>query len=130
MSAPPAPAIHPPYQMPLSHGIELSTMSDMMSLTPKEPEVEITLWRLINTAILLVLGIWKAAATYRGQSTAPATLDWIVGVLWALISYWVGIIEQENPECALWLFERDSSHVLRTSLWFLPVSICIFSRGI
>ncbi|KAJ7032865.1 hypothetical protein C8F04DRAFT_958327 [Mycena alexandri] len=100
-----------------------------MPLTPraKEAEVKITLWRLINTAILLVLGIWKAATTYRGQSTAPTTLDWIVGVLWALISYWVGIIEQENPACALWLFERDSSHVLRTSLWFLPVSALILA---
>ncbi|KAJ7743626.1 hypothetical protein B0H16DRAFT_1561134 [Mycena metata] len=97
--------------------------SDTTSLTPKEPKVKVTLWRLLNTAILLMLGIWKAAATYKGQITAPTTLDWIIGVLWALISYWLGIIEQENPACVPWLFERDSSHDLRVVLlWLLPAS--------
>ncbi|KAJ7218874.1 hypothetical protein B0H12DRAFT_327154 [Mycena haematopus] len=50
----------------------------------KGPKVKVTLWRLLNTVLVLGLGVYKAVAAYRGQQTAPTTLDWILGVLWAV----------------------------------------------
>ena len=38
-------------------------------------------WRLLISLFLLAPGLYKAAATYGGHSTAPTTLDWIIGVL-------------------------------------------------
>ncbi|KAJ7692463.1 hypothetical protein B0H17DRAFT_1061526 [Mycena rosella] len=47
--------------------------------------VKITPWRLFNVVVVLSLGIYKATATYLGQPTALTTLDWIIGVVWALM---------------------------------------------
>ncbi|KAJ7773499.1 hypothetical protein B0H14DRAFT_2276757, partial [Mycena olivaceomarginata] len=50
---------------------------------------KVTPWRLLNTCLVLGMGIYKAAVTYRGQDAAPTTLDWIIGVLWALMCVWI-----------------------------------------
>ncbi|KAJ6510731.1 hypothetical protein C8R45DRAFT_395312 [Mycena sanguinolenta] len=79
----------------------------------KGPKIKVTLWRLLNTALILVLGIYKAVAAYRGQQTAPTTLDWILGVLWAVIAYWVSFMEeaQLGPR-ERWFFIQDHSEVV------------------
>ncbi|KAJ7072785.1 hypothetical protein C8F01DRAFT_1105212 [Mycena amicta] len=74
---------------------------------PARYAVRVTGWRLLNTVTLLGLGIYKAMATYRGQASTPTTLDWVIGVVWATISYWAGFIETENPTRAAWLFQDD-----------------------
>ncbi|KAJ7121575.1 hypothetical protein C8R44DRAFT_876964 [Mycena epipterygia] len=75
--------------------------------------VKITAWRILNTVVLLTLGIYKAVTTYLGQAPA-STLDWIIGVVWALISYWASLVEQENPTIAPWFFDEDLSSDLHT----------------
>jgi hypothetical protein len=51
----------------------------------QKPRATITPWRVLNTVLVLGLGVYKAAATYIGQTTGPATEDWIVGVFWTLM---------------------------------------------
>jgi len=51
---------------------------------PTSMGLKITWWRLLNSTVLFVLGMFKAVSAYLGYSTTPATLDWIVGVVWAL----------------------------------------------
>ncbi|KAJ7912642.1 hypothetical protein B0H13DRAFT_2006511 [Mycena leptocephala] len=86
--------------------------------TPHSPRprgsraVKITAWRIINTGFLLGLGVPKAVATYNAPATVVNGLDWALGVVWALISYWIGFVEQDSPESAPWLFERDLRLVL------------------
>ncbi|KAJ7706692.1 hypothetical protein B0H17DRAFT_1125542 [Mycena rosella] len=76
------------------------------------PRVRITPWRLLNTAVLLILGTTKAVSTLLGQTSAPNNLDWTIGVVWALISYWVSIVEQEAPTVAPWFFTADLSRIV------------------
>ncbi|KAF7368564.1 hypothetical protein MVEN_00179700 [Mycena venus] len=77
------------------------------------PRVKITAWRILNTSVLLILGTYKAVSTYLGQTMAPTDLDWTIGVVWALISYWVSILEQEAPSVAPWFFTTDLSRLVR-----------------
>ncbi|KAJ7241704.1 hypothetical protein B0H12DRAFT_1221502 [Mycena haematopus] len=94
----------------------------------KGPKVKITLWRLLNTILLLGLGIYKATAAYRGQQVAPTTLDWIMGVLWAVIAYWVSFMEEAHlgPR-GRWFFAQDHSAVVLLVLTFsfaLSIPFC------
>ncbi|KAJ7241705.1 hypothetical protein B0H12DRAFT_1133420 [Mycena haematopus] len=90
----------------------------------KGPKVKITLWRLLNTVFVLGLGIYKATATYRGQQVAATTSDWIVGVLWAVIAYWISFLEgaQLGPR-GRWFFAQDHSRVVLRMLAF-SLSFC------
>jgi hypothetical protein len=53
--------------------------------TERRPRVKISPWRALNSLLVLGLGAYKAIETYRGQTIAPTTADWIIGVLWALV---------------------------------------------
>ncbi|KAJ6510715.1 hypothetical protein C8R45DRAFT_921434 [Mycena sanguinolenta] len=88
------------------------------------PKLKVTPWRLFNTVLVLGLGIFKAVAAYRGEQTAPTTLDWILGVLWAVIAYWLSFLEQEAQLGLIgrWFFTHDLSWAL-WPLW-------IFLRGL
>ncbi|KAF7369073.1 hypothetical protein MVEN_00234100 [Mycena venus] len=99
----------------------ISELEDSInSAQRRSPKVKVTAWRLLNTFLLLGLGIYKAMASYRGQETAPTTLDWIIGVLWALIAYWVSFLEDAElgPEWR-WFLTHDVSGIFRTPLLFL-----------
>jgi hypothetical protein len=93
--------------------------------------VKLTPWRVLNTAFLLGVGIAKATLTYRGYTTGPTTLDWILGIFWALTytpklwlniwisnilldrSYWLSILETEYPNICPWLF-NDKAQLVKT----------------
>ncbi|KAF7361519.1 hypothetical protein MSAN_01185500 [Mycena sanguinolenta] len=96
---------------------------------PEDPKIKITLWRLLNTTLLLGLGVYKAVTAYGGQQTAPTTLDWILGVLWAVIAYWVSFLEeaQLGPR-GRWFFIQDHSPVVFPILTLLMVFFCCRSR--
>ncbi|KAF8155997.1 hypothetical protein B0H34DRAFT_851163 [Crassisporium funariophilum] len=84
---------------------ELTSESD--SPRPQGLPIKVTTWRMLNTAFLLAVGTAKAASAYRGETTVPNTLDWVIGVIWALISYWFSILENEAPTAIPWLLEYD-----------------------
>ncbi|KAF7326434.1 C6 finger domain [Mycena sanguinolenta] len=74
------------------------------------PMIKVTVWRLLNTIVVLGLGIYKAVAAYLGQPTTPTTLDWVIGVFWAVMGYWVSFLEdaQLGPR-GRWFFTQDHS---------------------
>ncbi|KAJ3508837.1 hypothetical protein NMY22_g16488 [Coprinellus aureogranulatus] len=69
-----------------------------------KPRFKITLWRMLNTAFVLAFVTWKYVSAKSGEPTAN-DLDLAVGLGWALIAYWFGIIESECPTFAPWFFQ-------------------------
>ncbi|KAF8198275.1 hypothetical protein K438DRAFT_1824129 [Mycena galopus ATCC 62051] len=96
----------------------------MEGSTTTEPKIKITPWRLLNTVLVLGLGIYKASPSYLGQEVAPTTLDWIIGVLGAVIAYWVSFLEEAELGRGRWFFARDLSQSLAQVLWQC-LSVCI-----
>ncbi len=43
--------------------------------------IKLTGYRLLNMGVVFGFGLTKAILTYVGQSTVPATLDWVSGAL-------------------------------------------------
>ena len=41
--------------------------------------VKLTGYRLLNIVVITTVVAWKAVLSYRGQSVAPTTLEWITG---------------------------------------------------
>ncbi|KAJ7912490.1 hypothetical protein B0H13DRAFT_2007286 [Mycena leptocephala] len=82
----------------------------------QKPQTKITPWRVLNSLLVLGLGTYKAVATYRGQTIGPTTTDWIIGVFWTLISYWVSLIEDSTSTHSSWFFTYDLSGVVRAAL--------------
>ncbi|KAF7351830.1 hypothetical protein MVEN_01144100 [Mycena venus] len=72
----------------------------------------ITPWRLLDSALILGLGGYKTLTTYQGQTTGPTTADWIVGVVWALISYWVSFFEDPTASHSSWFFSADLCEIV------------------
>ncbi|KAN0136617.1 hypothetical protein V8E53_005664, partial [Lactarius tabidus] len=52
-------------------------------------------------------GIIKGILTYMGQSTAPTTLDWVLGALLAVVLYWIGLYEERDSKKGEWFFRVD-----------------------
>ncbi|KAH9964103.1 hypothetical protein BC827DRAFT_49382 [Russula dissimulans] len=69
--------------------------------------VELTGYRLLTTSIILGLGIPKAVYSYNGQSLISTTLDWVAGILLALILYWLGVIEANRPGLSPLFFQVE-----------------------
>ena len=51
----------------------------------RSPGIRVTAWRLLNSVVLLVFGVTKAVYAYLGYVTTPTTLEWLLGVGWALM---------------------------------------------
>ena len=45
----------------------------------------LTGYRLLNTSVILGIGIPKAIYSYSGQSVISPTLDWVGGIIFALL---------------------------------------------
>jgi len=92
----PGPSIRPPEPEPNAAGsspVEAAqaranpTQTD--PLVPTSPHdgraVKVTGYRLMVTVVTLVLGSVKAAASYEGQSVTTSTLDWVIGIVLAIL---------------------------------------------
>ncbi|KAJ7859448.1 hypothetical protein B0H14DRAFT_2746389 [Mycena olivaceomarginata] len=78
---------------PSSSGDADNTAPPPAAVAPR-PRVKITAWRILNTSLLPHIS---------GKRRPPTNLDWMIGVVWALISYW------EDPSIAPWFFMTDWS---------------------
>jgi hypothetical protein len=47
--------------------------------------VELTGYRLLTTGVILGVGVPKAVYSYNGQALISTTLDWLAGVIFALM---------------------------------------------
>ncbi|KAI0315929.1 hypothetical protein OF83DRAFT_307301 [Amylostereum chailletii] len=92
--------------------------------------VKLTGYRLLNTAIIVGLGIPKAVLAYRGE-TAATTLDWVLGVAFAVLMYWVGLLEGVDPPVARWFFHVDYAYGIlfcaRTCMTAIITFACVGS---
>jgi len=79
------------------------------SVTPERPFllVKFTAYRLLTMAVIISFGTAKAVLSYEGQSIAPNTLDWILGVFWAIVLLILGLYENVDPPVAKWFFHTD-----------------------
>ena len=113
----------------------------------RSPGIRVTAWRLLNSVILLVFGVTKAVYAYLGHETTPTTLEWLLGVSWALMygfplpapdvpfplnnqctrAYWVGWVEAENPSAAPLLFEVD---LYQTGMLDVPIGLIVLSLAV
>jgi len=55
----------------------------------------------------LGIGIPKAVYSYYGQSLISPSLDWVGGVVFGLLLFWLGVIEATRPELCPSFFEVD-----------------------
>ncbi|KAJ6516716.1 hypothetical protein C8R47DRAFT_403105 [Mycena vitilis] len=82
----------------------------------------VTPWRMLSTVITVALGAYKAIATYSGQTLGPATMDWIIGIVWTLIVYWVSFFDDPTSSDSSWFFTLDIS--TPPGPWILLVLLC------
>ncbi|KAI0689139.1 hypothetical protein BC835DRAFT_1223365, partial [Cytidiella melzeri] len=68
---------------------------------------KVTGYRIMNTTIILVLGVWKSVASYRGEAILSTSLDLVAGAVLAVILYWLGLYETVEPPRMRWLFHDD-----------------------
>ncbi|TFK31737.1 hypothetical protein BDQ12DRAFT_92627 [Crucibulum laeve] len=84
-------------------------LSTEQAITPTNStrHPKLTGYRLLVIILTASFGFSKAALSYRGESTAPTTLDWLYGVVVFLMLYWLGIYEKHALHNSPWLFEVD-----------------------
>ncbi|KAJ7219801.1 hypothetical protein B0H12DRAFT_1152519 [Mycena haematopus] len=99
-----------------THSTALERMESTRSTSPvpldSEPSgarLKVTVWRLLNTTVIMGFGIYKSYHTTLGSPTS----DWIICVGWAVIAYWGTYVEMEAPTLASWLFIPDFSRPTR-----------------
>lgn len=49
------------------------------------PGVQLTGYRLFTTVVILGIGVTKAVSSYNGQALISTSLDWLVGMMLALM---------------------------------------------
>ncbi|KAF8318424.1 hypothetical protein DL93DRAFT_2035929, partial [Clavulina sp. PMI_390] len=68
---------------------------------------KITGYRILTTTIILGFGLAKASLSYMGRTVVPITLEWVMGVLVAIILYWIGFYEAPRTKVSPAFFQRD-----------------------
>jgi len=113
--------------------------------TPSPLGVKLTGYRLVTVTTVFCFGTIKSILTYKSQSIAPTTLDWVSGTFLTLGLYWIGLYEDSNKwkwffhvdfapaigYCAkrvvgefIWLLFCIGSWPIFTSLYYLLLSLC------
>ncbi|KAF9515643.1 hypothetical protein BS47DRAFT_774673 [Hydnum rufescens UP504] len=77
-----------------------------MSGSGHPPVIKITLYRLLNTMIILGVGTAKFILAMQGHSISPTILDWVLGSLYVVVTYWIGFLEDVRPPVWPWLFSE------------------------
>ncbi|KAI0281185.1 hypothetical protein BGY98DRAFT_225091 [Russula aff. rugulosa BPL654] len=87
--------------------------------------VELTGYRLLTTGVILGVGVPKAVYSYNGQALISTTLDWLAGVIFALILFWLG--EAKRPGLFPLFFHVDYAPSILRFLCRPEVYICFLS---
>ncbi|KAF8318467.1 hypothetical protein DL93DRAFT_396093 [Clavulina sp. PMI_390] len=91
--------------------------------------VAVTGYRILTTAVLLAIGSIKFAFTLHGKASAN-TLEWIIGIILALLIYWLGFFEP--PKAKGWspFFHVDYSssieNLIMSGILFLIPAVQVF----
>jgi len=89
--------------------IDIHALPDLLGLSrsPASRKITITLYRLLFTLVVVGLGGWKAAASYKSQTIILNTLDLIIGVVLTITFYWLGVCETSELSGLEWLFLKQ-----------------------
>ncbi|TEB28749.1 hypothetical protein FA13DRAFT_756719 [Coprinellus micaceus] len=96
---------------PSTQGEPVADPNEVIGQSPPSRVFKITVWRAMNSIVIMGFGTTKAVLAFRDNPSADA-FDVALGLIWALIAYWCGIIEAECPGVAPWLFEVDMKEPL------------------
>ncbi|KAF6741881.1 hypothetical protein DFP72DRAFT_861369 [Ephemerocybe angulata] len=80
----------------------------------KRKEFKVTVWRALNSLVIIGFGTAKAILAYNGSPAANGA-DMALGMVWAFIAYWCCILEEESSS-APWLFEWDIKRPLLSAV--------------
>ncbi|KAH8079406.1 hypothetical protein BXZ70DRAFT_647152 [Cristinia sonorae] len=93
--------------------------------------IALTGYRLSNILLVIVIGTVKFVLTMYGYSTVPTALDWALGVVLALLSYYVGMYESIQPQVCPWFFHKDyTMHLAFSALRFIRAVYALIVRGV
>ncbi|KDR80384.1 hypothetical protein GALMADRAFT_242782 [Galerina marginata CBS 339.88] len=83
----------------------------------------ITPYRLVNLLVPICIGTAKAAASQRGSSTVPTTLEWVSGVVVFLVLFHAGSYEAKVhiPLFIAWAFKKDCMGLVWELFRFLSI---------
>ncbi|KAI0338280.1 hypothetical protein BDW22DRAFT_807222 [Trametopsis cervina] len=76
--------------------------------------VKVTLCRVLYTTVVCGFGTWKAVAAYEGNAILSNTLDVFIGIILAVLLYWLGLFETVNPPVLTWFFHEDYAVILNS----------------
>ncbi|KAF8310493.1 hypothetical protein DL93DRAFT_2084497 [Clavulina sp. PMI_390] len=77
--------------------------------------VYITGYRILTTIVILGFGVTKATLSYMGWTVVPITLEWLMGVVAALILYWMGLYEAPRTRVFPAFFHQDYSSKINSN---------------
>ena len=52
---------------------------------PQPPRLRVTVWRLLNSIVVVGFAMTKAGMAYAGYNTVLTPLEWILGAFWFLV---------------------------------------------
>ncbi|KAI0043128.1 hypothetical protein FA95DRAFT_1682090 [Auriscalpium vulgare] len=82
----------------------------------RRPHIKLTGDRILFLVIIIGVGTGKAISSYLGQSTVPTTLEWLLGVLFAVLCSCLAWMERDaDHPIAPWFFEVDYSTQIKTA---------------
>ncbi|KAI0048171.1 hypothetical protein FA95DRAFT_1605497 [Auriscalpium vulgare] len=91
----------------LAHDLELSNS--------QRPYINLTGYCILTLLFIIGVGTGKAIAAFLGESTVPTVLEWLLGVIFAVISTFLAWVDTDaDPPIASWFFERDFLPQIRT----------------
>ncbi|KAH8093860.1 hypothetical protein BXZ70DRAFT_367394 [Cristinia sonorae] len=91
--------------------------------------ITLTGYRLANFFVIATIGTIKFALTVLGYSAALTDLEWMFGVIYALISYCVGMYKDVRPTVCSWLFHKDYTvHLILCISRFIRATCSIVVR--
>ncbi|KAG2037912.1 hypothetical protein BDR03DRAFT_353953 [Suillus americanus] len=80
------------------------------------PWIELTGNRLLSTALILGFAISKLVESIKNQTMTVTIVDFISGVVIALIIMFIGYFKDDHPAVAGWFFCTDYSRFVRMAL--------------
>jgi len=103
---------------------EAWTKRSVISVSGHPPVIKVTLYRLLNTTIVLGVGTGKFILAMQGHSISPTILDWVFGALYVVVTYWIGFLEGVRPPVWPWFFSEDYVTPCARRLFSLVVEFC------
>ncbi|KAF9472298.1 hypothetical protein BDN70DRAFT_938293 [Pholiota conissans] len=98
----------------------------MLSSSQRPP---VTIYRILVSATVTVLGLAKLTCAYMGMSTAASAVDWVFAVLVSTSLYLLGLYENNASGSLAFIFRTDHSELVG-SILLTTLSLIAYGTGI